>query len=167
MTAQTQATADIHDVVDYIVVKMEDAGERLNVLKLHKLLYYVQAWNLAFGKGRFFNNEFQAWVHGPVCRIIYDRFKDTKSMYSPVRRRDMRENFDVDALPNPVKRHIDNILEAYAEYTDDQLEEMTHQERPWIETREGYHPNERCEKAISDKTMQEYYSARLQRNTAS
>lgn len=158
---QIQASANVHDVVDYIVLKMDEAGERINVLKLHKLLYYVQAWSLAFGRGRCFNNEFQAWVHGPVCRIVYDRFKDTKSMYSPVRRRDMRESFDLTAFPKRTKRHIDAVLEAYAEYTDDQLEEMTHQEQPWIEAREGYDPKERCEDPISDDVMAQYYSARL------
>jgi uncharacterized phage-associated protein len=36
----------------------------LNVLKLHKILYYCQAWSLAFGRGPLFpGSNFQAWVH--------------------------------------------------------------------------------------------------------
>jgi uncharacterized phage-associated protein len=154
----------VHDVCDYIIVKLNGADARLNVLKLHKLLYYVQAWHLAFGKGRLFNNHFQAWVHGPVCRSIYDRFKDAKSMYSPVRLRDVRDDFDLGRLPRGAKRHVDTILEAYADFTDDQLEEMTHRERPWIAAREGYDPKERCEEQISDNVMVEFYSRRLKRN---
>jgi uncharacterized phage-associated protein len=156
--------ADLQDVCDYIIWKINEGDARLNVLKLHKLLYYVQAWHLAFGRGRCFDASFQAWVHGPVCRPIYDRFKDNKSMYSPVRSRDISKEFDPDELPKKVRRHIDRVLEGYAEFTDDQLEEMTHRERPWIEAREGYDAKERCENAISDSTMASYYGARLKRN---
>jgi uncharacterized phage-associated protein len=160
---QKHGFLNVHDVCDYIIVKLNEADTRLNVLKLHKLLYYIQAWHMAFGRGRLFNSTFQAWVHGPVCRPIYDRFKDAKSMYSPVRPRDVRDDFDLGQLPRAAKRHIDTILEAYADFTDDQLEEMTHRERPWIEARDGYDPKERCEEDISDDVMAEFYSRRLKR----
>jgi uncharacterized phage-associated protein len=163
-TRNTDAPAELNDVCDYIILKMSEAEANLNVLKLHKLLYYVQAWHLAFGRGRCFNHAFQAWVHGPVCRATYDRFKDAKSMYSPIRRRDMRDDFEVGDLPRPVKRHVDSILEAYADFTDDQLEEMTHRERPWAAAREGVDPKDRSEKIISDELMAEFYRARLKRN---
>ena len=52
----------VSDVCDYIIYRSQNAGRRLNVLKLHKLLYYCQAWNLAFGRGRLFDGAFQAWV---------------------------------------------------------------------------------------------------------
>jgi uncharacterized phage-associated protein len=156
--------ANLQDVCDYIIWKINAGGARLNILKLHKLMYYVQAWHLAFGRGPCFNSSFQAWVHGPVCRPIYDRFKDTKSMYSAVRSRDLREDFNPADLPKKVRRHIDSILEAYADFTDDQLEEMTHRERPWIKAREGYDAKERCEEPISDQTMASYYGGRLKRD---
>lgn len=162
----TQSPANVQDVCDYIIVKLNGADAYLNVLKLHKLLYYVQAWHLAFGRGRLFNNAFQAWVHGPVCRIIYDRFKDSKSMYSPVRLRDVRDDFSPDDIPRAAKRHIDTILEAYADFTDDQLEEMTHRERPWIEARDGIDPKDRSEIQISDDVMRDFYSRRLKRHGA-
>lgn len=159
-----EGAASLLDVCDYVIWKTSEGRVRLNVLKLHKLLYYVQAWHLAFGRGRCFDSSFQAWVHGPVCRSIYDRFKDTKSMYSLVTTKDVRMEFDPGELPKKVRRHIDSVLEAYADLTDDQLEEMTHRERPWRETREGYDPKERCEESISDDTMKSYYGARLRRD---
>jgi len=42
--------ADINLVCDYIIQRVLTGGEKLNVLKLQKLLYYVQAWHLAFYK---------------------------------------------------------------------------------------------------------------------
>ena len=81
---------NINDVCDYIILQLSEAGEYLNNLKLHKLLYYVQAWHLAFYGERLFDGGFQAWIHGPVNREIYDRFKETKSLYSEVDENDIK-----------------------------------------------------------------------------
>jgi uncharacterized phage-associated protein len=154
--------ATVHDIADYITMKLTEAGVPLNTLKLHKLLYYVQAWHLAFYGDRCFNSTFQAWVHGPVSRAIYDRFKDSKTMYSPVRLKDVRPEFALADLSEHERRHTDAILESYADFTDDQLESMTHDEEPWQKAREGYGPRERCEETIDDDEMKSYYRARLQ-----
>ncbi len=151
--------ADIDDVCDYLIVRVNEAGY-LNVLKLQKLLYYVQAWYLAFENRKCFKGDFQAWVHGPVSRKIYDRFKD-KSMYSRVRASEIRNEFDPENLPKPVRKHIKVVLEAYAEFSDDQLEEMTHKELPWQEARGDCSPRDRCETPIRETTMRDYYKARL------
>jgi uncharacterized phage-associated protein len=152
--------ADINDVADYIIMKMNEASW-INVLKLQKLLYYVQAWTLAFENQRCFDGEFQAWVHGPVNREIYDRFKDRKSMYSRVRLTDMRDEFEIASIPKDVITNIDSVLEAYGDFSDDQLEEMTHNETPWLDAREGCSPRERCTMDIDEVTMREYYAARV------
>jgi uncharacterized phage-associated protein len=151
-----------YDACDYIVVKLNEGGVFLNVLKLHKLLYYCQAWNLAFGRGRLFPSNFQAWVHGPVCREVYDRYVQTKALYSPVSASDIRTGFDPQALPENERAVINSILEVYAPLSGDQLEEMTHREDPWIEARQGISPSARSENAISEATMERFYSARLQ-----
>ncbi len=155
--------ADINDVADYIISKMDEASW-LNVLKLQKLLYYVQAWTLAIENVRCFDGEFQAWVHGPVNREIYDRFKDEKSMYSRVRARDMRKGFDPEEMDLDVRTNINSVLEVYGDFSDDQLEEMTHREQPWIDAREGCSPRERCTNDIDEITMRNYYAARLSDN---
>ena len=40
--------------------------ESMTHLKLQKLCYYAQAWYLTIYGQRLFNEEFQAWLHGPV-----------------------------------------------------------------------------------------------------
>lgn len=157
----------IDDVCDYVIVRLNEAATPLSVLKLHKLLYYIQAWHLAFYGFPLFTGRFQAWVHGPVSRHIYDRFKDGKSMYGRITRRDLRNMFSIDQLPAHSARHIDCVLEAYAEYADVQLEELTHEEAPWIDARRGHEPNERCENLISEGGMKAYYAARLEHQPAS
>jgi uncharacterized phage-associated protein len=151
--------ADINEVCDYIIMRLNEAGESPSILKLQKLLYYSQSWNLAINKKRLFEGMFQAWVHGPVNRAVYDRFIDDKSMYSSVSQTDAAYGFN--NLAEQDKSHINNVLEVYAPYSGNQLEELTHQEEPWQEARKGYKPSERCEVLISEQLMQEYYSARL------
>lgn len=56
---------NLHAVCDYIICRVRMAEAGLNHLKLQKLMFYVQAWNLAFYGETLFCGKFQAWVHGP------------------------------------------------------------------------------------------------------
>lgn len=155
----------INDTSDYIVFKLRHGGVFLNVLKLHKLMYYVQAWHLAFGRGQFFNGRFQAWVHGPVSRDLYDRYKDVKNMYSPVDLADIQPDFDPNhKLSSHERAHVDAVLDVYASFTGDQLEDMTHQEEPWLQARAGVPASSRSENYLSDDIMRTFYAARLPQN---
>lgn len=151
----------LNDVCDYIIVKTTEGGEALNLLKLQKLVYYVQAWHLAFHNRPLFDGKFQAWVHGPVSRALYARFAGDKSLYSPVGPEDVRPGFNPDLINAEDRAHIDAVLELYAPLTGSQLEEMTHREAPWQEARRGFAPSARCENEISEASMASYYAKRL------
>jgi uncharacterized phage-associated protein len=151
----------INQTADYITLKLEEGGEELSHLKLQKLLYYVQAWHLAFTNAPLFNAKFQAWIHGPVSRAIYDRFAPSKSLYGSINRFDLSAGFDPGSLPEEAKSHIDNVLEVYAKYSGTQLEEISHREEPWISARRGYGPSDRCEIELDENLMAEYYRRRL------
>jgi uncharacterized phage-associated protein len=155
--------ATLNNVSDYIVMKMSEGRTPLNVLKLHKLVYYVQAWHLAFTGNRLFNGNFQAWVHGPVNRALYDRYPD-KTMYSTVAITDIAAGFSPATLTAEERAHIDSVLEVYGDLAGYQLEEMTHNEAPWIDVRNGLPSTARSENVISDTTMRDYYRARLPQN---
>jgi len=51
------------------------SGDDITHFKLQKLLYYAQAWHLAMHNEALFSDHFEGWVHGPVCREIYERFR--------------------------------------------------------------------------------------------
>lgn len=152
---------NIHDACDYIIHRIDASGESLSNLKLQKLMYYVQAWRLAFEESSLFEGRFQAWVHGPVSREIYDRFASSKSLYSDITLKDVRDSFNAAELDDEEKAHIDRVLSVYAKYSGPQLEEMTHREFPWVNAREGYAAWDRCETEISEEDMQRCYAARL------
>lgn len=153
--------ATVNQVCDYIILMCQTGGERLNLLKLQKLLYYVQAWSLAFSGKPLFDGKFQAWVHGPVNREIYDRFAATKTLYSAIDESDMTPDFDPDTISKEDRLHIDNVLEVYAPLSGSDLEAQAHNEEPWIEARKGFRPTQRCEKELDENLMAAYYQKRI------
>ena len=60
-------------------------------LKLQKLLYYSQGWYLAQTNQTLFEEDIQAWGHGPVCPSVYHHYKafewtpiDTNNLQAPL-----------------------------------------------------------------------------------
>ena len=102
-------------------------------------------------------------VHGPVNREIYDRFKDEKSLYSTVTSDDIQQDFNSDGIKTKDQRHINKIISVYGDFTGDELEEMTHQEEPWVAARKGFRSTERCETPIDEQLMAKYYAKRLKK----
>ena len=62
-------TATVFDVAKYIA---EKTGE-LTAMKLQKLVYYAEAWNLAWDGEPLFSENFEAWANGPVVPELYQR----------------------------------------------------------------------------------------------
>ena len=151
----------VDNACDYIILRVCEAEECTSMLKLQKLLYYCQAWNLAIHNEQLFNEQFQAWIHGPVSRSIYNRFRDSKSLYSQVDESDIQSAFNIQSIPDRDKSLIDSVLEVYAEYTGTQLEQLTHNEEPWLKARQYHTPSQRCEEIIDEEVMRSCYASRL------
>lgn len=154
---------DVNTVADYVIMSLNgDESFSLINLKLQKLMYYIQAWSLGINKVAMMNARFEAWVHGPVCRQLYDRFKSTKSLYSVITKGDILNKNAADEIASEDREFINYILENFARYSGTQLETMTHSELPWIEARRGIGPMEHCENQISDDTMRAFYGKRYE-----
>lgn len=148
----------VNIVCDYIIKSLNADDEMMLInLKLQKLLYYVQAWSLGILKERFIDTKFEAWVHGPVCRDLYNRFKTNKTLYSLISVEDITNDNPEKLIEEDDIKFIDFILENYAGFSGVELEAMTHNERPWKETRTGLSPMESCNKEIEDDLMKTYY----------
>ncbi|MGN1230041.1 MAG: Panacea domain-containing protein [Prevotella sp.] len=155
---------DVNTVADYVIMSLNsDESFSLVNLKLQKLMYYIQAWSLGINKVAMIDARFEAWVHGPVCRKLYDRFSSTKSLYSVITKEDIRNKDAVKEIDAADREFIDYILENFARYSGTQLETMTHSELPWIEARGGVGPMEHCENQISEATMMAFYGKRYEK----
>lgn len=135
-------------------------------LKLQKLVYYCQAYHLAYFDSPLINDDFEAWVHGPVSRKLYDSLRNKSVLYadiaySPIDGTD--EDFEFDKLTSDQKNLITEVLDTLSKWTAIELERATHREKPWIEARGELSVAEKCSNTISRETMRTYYKQELTR----
>jgi len=141
------------EIAATIVKRCKEQGiTDVSNLKLQKLLYYAQAWNLVFIEEPLFSDTCEAWVHGPVVARVFSEYKANR--WSPI-----SEPIGPTVEYPEITAHIDNVLTAYGDLGATQLERLTHQETPWIEARAGLAPDEPSRNVISMKSMKEFYSS--------
>lgn len=138
------------DVADYFIWLANTTGSYISNLKLQKLVYYSQAWHLALEDEPLFEEDFEAWIHGPVIPALYRSYK--KFGATPIIKDYITLN-----LPDLVVSHLKSIADEYFGIDAYDLERMTHREQPWIIAR-GEIPNTQPSNSIIKKQwMQEYY----------
>ena len=143
-------TADT--VADFFIRFSHVHGDYITNLKLQKLVYYAQAWHLALHNEPLIDNDFQAWIHGPVCPSLYGRFK--KYRWNPI----TEQPEDISSISKKTEAFLIEIYEVYGQYTGYQLEQMTHSEDPWINARRGIQIDEASSEIISQESMLNFYS---------
>jgi uncharacterized phage-associated protein len=131
----------------------------LSHLKLQKLLYYIQSWHLVFFDKKLFDDDFQAWVHGPVSRKIYDVFKDESILHDELSPNLSKGNNIESILSDEQLQLINDVLDEYGDKTPYHLECLTHEEKPWKEARGNCSLNEKCTNTINENTIKEYYTS--------
>jgi uncharacterized phage-associated protein len=104
-----------HDVAAYI---LERCGP-MPVMKLHKLLYYCQAWSLVWDERPLFPERIEAWANGPVVPEIYEyhrgHFKIDK--WPPTKRVDINDRcigWDPDTVTVRPVLSVENYTRATA-----------------------------------------------------
>lgn len=127
--------------------------ESMTHLKIQKMCYYAQAWFYTLKNIRLMNTDFQAWVHGPVAPDIYDKLKCFG--FSGIR---LAEKYCGEIEEGDLEL-LESVWETYGDRTGNALEALTHTEKPWIDARTGYGPEERCSVVITLESMAEYYSS--------
>ena len=120
-------------------------------LKLQKLIYYAQAWFLALHDTSIFDEDVQAWVHGPVLPSQYHRFSHFR--WQPI----LEEIGPPKIGDEDVETHLHEIIDVFGTETAVALERITHQEAPWIEARDGLPPDALCTNVITKESIRDYY----------
>lgn len=142
------------DTANFLLVECRERGDVLTNLKLQKLLYYAQAWYLAIHNKSLFEEDFQAWIHGPVLPSQYKRFK--KFEWRPI----LEEGITLPKIKDEkIEAHLREIVDVFGVETASSLELMTHNENPWKEARSGLTTDQQSNAIISKKSMQSFYQS--------
>ncbi|MNK41824.1 hypothetical protein D3C87_604980 [compost metagenome] len=150
-----------HIITNYVNQK----GDTVSHKKLQKLLYYVEAWHLVNFEESILEEDFQAWVHGPVIPELYQKLKDFGFNNLKVIN-DEEETVDKEIEAIVKKNNLDDekvefiysVLDNYGSLTSFELEMLSHSEKPWIDARGNCAPHERCTNIISKNSMLNFYS---------
>ena len=166
----------INDIIQYLLIKCED----ITPLALQKSLYYIQGFYFAFYKSFIFTDDCQAWVHGPVYKDVYLRYKNyifnpidspTKEIsgikssekladYKHVQKSDVTLfTADLTTTLSATERAVcDSVIDNLCCYSGKELERFTHHEEPWILTRGNLKTNDSSNKIINKNIIGEYFT---------
>ena len=144
-----------YHVANFFIKLANEAGSYISNLKLQKLVYYAQAWHLALHDTPLFEEDFEAWVHGPVIPALYREYKSYG--WEPI-----LQDVEKPEFPESVENFLLEVAEVYFACDAYELERMTHQEAPWIMARGKLSMDTPCNAIISKESMKEYYKARAE-----
>jgi uncharacterized phage-associated protein len=139
-----------NQVADYFLSFCREHGDFLTNLKLQKIVYYAQAWHLALLDKPLFDDKIEAWVHGPVIKSVYNRFKLGGA--SPI-----TDEVKMPTIDSKTVKFLDKIFAVFGRFSAWELEQMTHLESPWIKARGGIAIDEPCNNVISIEEMKSFY----------
>jgi uncharacterized phage-associated protein len=148
----------IHAVADFLIQLVDrTSGDSINLFKLQKMVYYAQAWHLTLYEQPLFDDEFEAWVHGPVSPELHRRFRHFDSQPIGLEAVDT----DTTKLDVSVRDFLDEVWTVYGKYSVPYLEKMSHDESPWQDVRVGLAPDVRGNRVITQEAMCKFYSQRI------
>lgn len=152
------AKVDLQLIAKYISLKVG----KMSHLKLQKLLYYCYALHLAYFDEELFEGDFEAWVHGPVSRTLWNTVKEHSLLHSDIIYTiNPGEENPIELVEKTLTTDqiqlLEDTLNELGTQTGYELENMTHSEIPWNKARNGYNEGDRCNEIIDKVTIRSYY----------
>ena len=138
----------VFDVAKYVLSKTGS----ISTMMLQKLVFYCQAWTLAWFHVPLFQNDFEAWKNGPVCRDLFYMHKRNRVV-------SQKNIASVHELSVSEKKMIDNVLSVYQNEDPEWLSRLTHEEQPWKATRGDLPEDAASSAVISKASIGEYYGS--------
>lgn len=140
----------ILEVARYIITKVD---EPIPKFQLQKLVYYCQAWSLAWDDTELFDEDFEITLGGPVYKVLCDEHKDLIIVD-----KDSLKEINIEGVFNKDQLEtMDSVINYYGDKDPFWLTELVRKERPWLETVKKYNEDESNGKIIDKNLIKEYY----------
>lgn len=149
---------DIKVIEAYFFYKDSEDKKGITNKKLQKLLYYAQAWYLVFYDSKLFEENIEAWVHGPAICDVYLRYRSFGYYHIDYK----LDSALLDQLDDKIKSYLDQVWDVYGKYDADYLELLTHSEKPWQDARAGLDIAEASKRIIDTEEIKNYYKLRFE-----
>ncbi len=154
---ELQTPYSVLQIGKFFVEQASSEHKPITNKKLQKLVYYAQAWSMVLNEQKLFNDDIEAWVHGPAVRKLYSAYKkfgfDEISASANTSR---KPRFDI-----KTEKLLKEILSVYGKFDASYLEMLTHSEEPWLDARRGLDRVASSTNVIQLENMKRYYSKKL------
>lgn len=135
-------------------------ADPMTLWKLQKLLFYCDAYCLAYFDKELLGDKFEAWVHGPVSRKVYDYFvgrTDSRGrLYYDINFTADEDN-EFEKLASTQKELISAVLKELSIWDTAELESAVCAGVPWKEARGELPDADKCCALISKETTRLFY----------
>ncbi|ORA07760.1 Panacea domain-containing protein [Mycobacterium arosiense] len=141
------------DVAQYVY----DRLGWVDAWRLEKLVYFAQAWHLAWDGRPLFDEDFEAWPDGPVERNLHRVNKYYRDHHVST----TLPGASRDTLDAHARAIIDAVLAYYGRIPRAQLIELTHADSPWLHARGDLPPTAPSSMTLSKAEMRRCYTEKV------
>ena len=151
------------DIAQYVIAFNDNHGELITNKKLQKILYYIKAWGVVYFDDGIIDDDFEAWIHGPVCVAVYNQYKSfgykpLSQDYGKSSSSTLIKDFRIKQRNTEKVDLIDAVIAKYGSLSSFQLELLSHSELPWIEARGNLSPIDTGHSIIKIQTIKDFYT---------
>lgn len=133
------------------------AGQAMPQMKLQKVTYIADGWNLAIAGVPLTDAQPEAWDNGPVFRSLWNRLRDRGFVGGKVM--DYDGSIPAASLSSQEQAIVNHVWNKYGLKTARELSELTHQPNtPWSQ---AYYSRGR-NASISNESIRTHYLALAQ-----
>jgi len=159
----SSAPYDARAVANLLLELADEKNLRLTQVAIIKLLYFAHGWYLVVYRKPLILQEFEAWQHGPVVKVVRDAFKTYES--APITGRATKLDIYTNqrtVVDSNVSfddgRFIRSIFDAYHVYDAWELSDMTHEPgSPWDRIWNSSAPIGRLALRIKNEDIQAHF----------
>ena len=108
---------EVYEICDYVLEYISKKNRTINVFKLNSLLYIMQASYLHYYNKPLFDEDFEAWMAGPILPSVWKKYK--KFGGCSILSRDFQYN-----IKNEDMIFLNEIIDIFGECSETSLSDM-------------------------------------------
>lgn len=142
---------EVYEICDYILEYVSKRNRTVNVFKLNSLLYIMQASYLHYYNKPLFNEDFEAWMAGPILPSVWKKYK--KFGGCGIISGDFQYN-----IKDEVMAFLNDIIEMFGECSESSLSNMLVSQKAYKDAFELRIPNCSIMPVIKNKAIKASFS---------
>ena len=144
-------------IADHFLLKIDvSSGDTISNLKMQKLCYFSQVASLVHMRQTIFEDEIQAWAHGPVIPTLYRRFRHYG--WQSIDPTDLKTRPDK-KLAEDEKNLLDKVWKVLSNCSAKHLEHLSHKDEAWKRQYTPEKPGGRCNNVITPEQILKFYGS--------